>query len=212
MRMKGFMATVVAGTAFLLVSSTQALADFEIVHNSQEAYFESGFGTDINPLTGCQVGCFDGCVGDCDGDFKWKINQQGFWDVAGDQTKITYTVGNVDYDDPIMSFHTPSFLEPVGVIEVPDDWSAVWMNGFIWWTTTVEAAGIDKFQDLNMFTATWDGVHVIGFDGPVTVDFDSGNVEISSDFWVVSTIPLPGAWLLGAIGLAGVGWLKRRFT
>ena len=66
---------------------------------------------------------------------------------------------------------------------------------------------------------SWDlgtgpGSFAMSFDSPVSllVFSDSGWYDIAIDDLTVSPIPVPGAILLGSIGVGLVGWLRRRRT
>ena len=212
MRMKGFVLTAVAAAAFLLVSNTAALAAHVLIHVSLEDYFPGG-GTIVD----CSFGCSDFTVGDVSGSPLWQIDEKAWHDIGGslainpfggDTTVITYTVFNDAFASNITSFHVPAPFEPLDILE-PAGWTGVWMNGFIWWET--DGIGIFETQSLNNFTAIYDDHLPIVFMGFTAVDLADDSV-LTSEFWVVSTVPVPGAMLLGAIGLGMVGWLKRRFA
>ena len=88
-----------------------------------------------------------------------------------------------------------------------DPWDFEEMNGEAWWTS-----GVGNFANggFNNFVIIYDGLQTVIYD-QAGFDIDGGAI-LTFDDWVVSTVPVPGAALLAAIGLGMVGWLKRRIT
>ncbi len=64
-----------------------------------------------------------------------------------------------------------------------------------------------KVAGINTFVASFMG----GLDPPLFTSAGGGMLVGGYEQWITSTIPAPGALVLGAIGLAMVGWAKRRF-
>lgn len=223
MRMKGFVLTAVAAMAFLLVSNTAALAhiayDFAF-HDSVENYYMTGTPGSPGAPTGTQVTCLTGCnsfnvpgPGLPLGGVFWEVSEKAFYGIdshSGDEfTKIEYTVFNDAFHPPnlITSFSVPTNgYVPVTILSAPN-WSGSYSNGVISWVADA-GFGIDGVPT-GTFTAVYDEFLPISFEPFVVVDLEDGTVFTSAE-WVVSTVPVPGAVFLGAIGLAGVCWLKRR--
>lgn len=224
MRMKGFVLTAVAAMAFLLVSNTAALAgivyDFAF-HVSVEDYYMTGTPGSPGAPTGTQVTCAVGCTsfnvpgpGLPTGSAFWEVSEKAFYgtedDGSGDEfTKIEYTVFNDAFHPPnlITSFSVPTNgYAPVTILSAPN-WSGSYSSGVISWVADA-GFGIDGVPT-GTFTAVYEEFLTISFEPFVVVDLEDGTVFTSAN-WVVSTVPVPGAVFLGAIGLAGVGWLKRR--
>ena len=129
----------------------------------------------------------------------------------GDTTILSYTVGNDGFASPITSFHIPTSATALELL-APNGWMGTQVGNMIWWQTIVPndgTFGIVSGATLDTFIAVYAGHLSIFFQSPAAVDLADGDV-LTSDDWYVSTIPVPGAVLLGAIGLAGVGWLKRK--
>jgi hypothetical protein len=193
----------------LALAASPVLADFVKIHESTEEYYDSG-GTKIT----CSQGCSSFLVGDVTGDVDWKIIDEAWHDTDGDitgysdSTQVTYTVGNDGYLSDITSFRVPTNgLVPVS-ISSPDGWTGTYAAGFILWE---DDPGIPIGTTKNEFVVIYDELLPIGFAGPVKVDLANSD-EFEYDDWVVSTVPAPGAVVIGAIGLGLVYWLKRRFA
>lgn len=208
---------VLVAAALLLGGNGVAMAG--MIHASTEVYypngstfvdFEEGYGTDF-------------WVGDpSEAPSLWQVNDKAYYEEPDDYTWLVYTVHNDTYgynplpwpQGNITSFH----VYTVGVVpyfwttNFTDTYGNTWFGAYnaatseIGWSTA--DAGLAYGQAANMFEVYYYGQHTIGFDY-ILLDLDHGD-PFGMDNWVVSTIPAPGAALLGVIGLAAIAWIRRR--
>ena len=220
MRIKAFIATAVAATAFVLFSNTAALADITYgfaFHISTENYFMTGSPGAPGSPTGTQVVCSLGCddfnVPESErspiGGIFWRVVEEAFYGTEGanEFTKIEYAVFNNAFDpELITSLHVPTNGRVPVTILSPPNWSGSYSNGVIAW---VADPGFGILDAAEVFTAIYEDFLPIVFGPFVLVDLDDGS-EFTSVDWVVSTVPELGPGEGGGEGCTPGFWKQKQ--
>lgn len=219
-------------TAFLAISSWQALATPVLVHDSREDYFSGG-----TMVTGCTG---EGCTslnfnfGTPTGPSLWEVVEKVFFDSTANTTEFTYTVFN---DTLASSTSNPAAPLPgsgiasfdiknsgfSGVMNFPVGWTPT-NTGTSWhWVTSAVGSDIRPGTSLGCnipgsptgfcFSVLLAGNIPVGFN---TTFVDLGLVSHTNQTdanWMVSApipIPEPEAYAMMGIGLALMGFVARR--